>query len=225
MRATYIFFIILTISFIGNISNLPNIWKQINKSEQHSSDEINICFQCKKFLLNNSCLYCDYVDFLNYLDLRNNHICKDLNLSIPKYIFNVSEKISKPVIYVYPKKQISVTINLNINKGKLTVVYPKFNLNNNTWKINANPNGDIEINNRKYPYLFYECESYFEQDTNEGFIVDDKNAEKFLEEKLKILGLNDKEMTDFITYWLPTLLNNKLSICSFQTQNFLIIFN
>ena len=27
-------------------------------------------------------------------------------------------------------------------------------------------------------------------------------------------------MTDFITYWLPTLLNNKLSICSFQTQTF-----
>ena len=27
-------------------------------------------------------------------------------------------------------------------------------------------------------------------------------------------------MTDFITFWLPTLLDNKLSICSFQTQKF-----
>ena len=113
-----------------------------------------------------------------------------------------------------------VTINVNIIKGKFKVVYPRFNEGNNSWKIDANPNGDIKIKNRIYPYLFYECDSYFEQDTNEGFIVDDKTAEEFLEEKLKILGLNDREMTDFITFWLPTLLDNKLSICSFQTQKF-----
>ena len=155
-----------------------------------------------------SCVPCDYLNFGgDILDLGN-------------YQEGSVLIVEKPVIYVYPNKQMSVTINLNINKGAFTVVYPKFNLNNNTWKINANPIGDIEINNRKYPYLFYECSSYLQQDINEGFIVDDKNAEEFLEEKLKILGLNDKEMTDFITYWLPTLLNNKLSICSFQTQKF-----
>ena len=105
---------------------------------------------------------------------------------------------------------MNVSISINITKGKFTVIYPKFNEGNNSWKINANPNGEIELNNKKYPYLFYECDSYFSQETNEGFIVDDKIAADFLEEKLKILGLNDKEMTDFITYWLPTLLNNKL---------------
>ena len=55
---------------------------------------------------------------------------------------------------------------------------------------------------------------------NKGFIVKSEDAENFLEEKLKILGLNDKESTDFITYWLPLLLKNKLSLCSFQTQEF-----
>ena len=55
---------------------------------------------------------------------------------------------------------------------------------------------------------------------NKGFIVKSEDAENFLEEKLKILGLNDKESTDFITYWLPLLLRNKLSLCSFQTQEF-----
>ena len=78
-----------------------------------------------------------------------------------------------------------------------------------------------------YPYLFYECDSYFPQETNEGFIVEDKSAIDFLEEKLKILGLNDKEMTDFITYWLTTFLANKLSLCNFQNETFfdLIKFN
>jgi len=32
--------------------------------------------------------------------------------------------------------------------------------------------------------------------------------------------LNEKEKTDFITYWLPVLLRNKLSLCSFQSKKF-----
>ena len=37
---------------------------------------------------------------------------------------------------------------------------------------------------------------------------------------MKILGLNDKESTDFIIYWLPVLLKNKISLCAFQSQEF-----
>jgi hypothetical protein len=37
---------------------------------------------------------------------------------------------------------------------------------------------------------------------------------------LEILGLNEKEKTDFITYWLPVLLKNKLSLCSFQSKKY-----
>ena len=80
--------------------------------------------------------------------------------------------------------------------------------------------GDIILNNKKYPYLFWEAISYKEQELNEGFIVTDENAEEFLEEKLKILGLNYKESTDFITFWLPVLLRNKISLCTFQTEKF-----
>ena len=83
-----------------------------------------------------------------------------------------------------------------------------------------NPTGEISIKDRKYPYLFWEGKSYNQPDTNEGFVVKDEDAEKFLEEKLEILGLNDKEKTDFITYWLPVLLRNKLSLCSFQKKKF-----
>jgi len=32
--------------------------------------------------------------------------------------------------------------------------------------------------------------------------------------------LNDKEKTDFITFLLPALLRNKLSLCSFQGQKY-----
>ena len=129
----------------------------------------------------------------------------------------------KPVIYLYPEKEMDISVQLDINKqkNKLTVLYPKFNEDNNTWKVHANPNGDIKLGNKIYPYLFWEADSYnCLEENNEGFIVKDVDAEAFLEDKLKLLGLNDRESTDFITYWLPVLLKNKISLCSFQTEKF-----
>ena len=127
--------------------------------------------------------------------------------------------VKKPVIYLYPKETMDISVQLNIKNSKFTTIYPKFN-GKNTWNVRANPNGDISIKDKTYPYLFWEAESYAPQETNEGFVVSEENAEKFLEEKLDILGLNEKEKTDFITYWLPVLLKNKLSLCSFQTKRF-----
>ena len=141
------------------------------------------------------------------------------DIFIEKYIFDPNRLISKPVIYLYPEESIDIKVKLNIKDSKFTTIYPKFN-EKNTWNVHAEPNGDIILNNKKYPYLFWEAISYKEQELNEGFIVTDENAEEFLEEKLKILGLNYKESTDFITFWLPVLLRNKISLCTFQSEKF-----
>ena len=146
------------------------------------------------------------------------------NGTCKKFLIKTSEPIGpivvkKPVIYLYPEKTTDISVQLNIKESKFTTVYPKFN-GKNTWNIRAKPNGEILIKDKTYPYLFWEAESYNSQDTNEGFVINKENAEKFLEEKLDILGLNEKEKTDFITFWLPVLLRNKLSLCTFQTQKF-----
>ena len=140
--------------------------------------------------------------------------------STPTWLQNLTNNLlKKPVIYLYPEEPMDVSVQLNIKNSKFTTIYPKFN-GKNTWNVHAQPNGDIYIKDKLYPYLFWEADSYNEQEINEGFIVSDEEAEKFLEEKLDILGLNDNEKTDFITFWLPVLLRNKLSLCSFQTQKF-----
>ena len=126
---------------------------------------------------------------------------------------------SKPVIYLYPEEPMDISVSLNPRNNKFTTIYPKFN-GENTWNVHAEPNGDITLKGRKYPYLFWEALLYDNQDLSEGFIVKAEDAENFLEEKLSILGLNDKEKTDFITYWLSLLLRNKLSLCSFQKHEF-----
>ena len=145
---------------------------------------------------------------------RVENICLKRSINIPE-----RAGVRKPVIYLYPKETMDISVQLNIKNSKFTTIYPKFN-GKNTWNVKAKTNGDILIKDKIYPYLFWEAESYAPQETNEGFIVSEENAEKFLEEKLEILGLNEKEKTDFITYWLPVLLKNKLSLCSFQSKKF-----
>jgi len=125
----------------------------------------------------------------------------------------------KPVIYLYPEKSMDISVQLKLKNSEFTTIYPRFT-EKDTWNVHAEPDGTISIKDKKYPYLFWEALSYDLPDSNEGFIVTDKDAESFLEEKLDILGLNDKEKTDFITFWLPVLLKNKISLCTFQTQKF-----
>ena len=136
-----------------------------------------------------------------------------------RYVHWMHLVMNKPVIYLYPTEPIDISVRLSIKDSKFSALYPRFN-GKNTWNVHAKPNGEISIKDKKYPYLFWESHSYVNQETNEGFVVKDEDAEKFLEEKLEILGLNEKEKTDFITYWLPVLLRNKLSICTFQTEKF-----
>ena len=154
--------------------------------------------------------------------IREGNICKKCPFLTKKFgntCFKIFIPRMKPVIYLYPKETMDISVQLNIKNSKFTTIYPKFN-EKNKWNVKANPNGDILIKDKTYPYLFWEAESYTPDEMNEGFIVSEENAEKFLEEKLDILGLNDKEKTDFITFWLPILLKNKLSLCSFQSKQF-----
>ena len=134
--------------------------------------------------------------------------------SNPSGVNGQPDTVKKPVLYLYAEEETDITVKLNFKRIKFSCVYPKFNEMENSWKVRAFPNGEILISDIKYPYLFWEAYTYEKEDMRKGFIVKAENAEKFLEKKLKLLGLDDKESANFITFWLPVLIKNKLSLCS-----------
>ena len=122
----------------------------------------------------------------------------------------------KPIIYLYPKQETEVTVKVE-KPQNLTHTYPKYE---NEWKILAKPNGDLKDlkTGRNLYALYWEGINTVEPNMNEGFIVKGEDTIKFLEEKLEILGLNEREAEEFIVYWLPKLENNKYNFIRFQTE-------
>lgn len=123
--------------------------------------------------------------------------------------------VDKPIIYIYPDKKINVNVKLG-HSDLLTVSYPQYN---NGWNVIASPNGNLKdvISNKNYYGLYYEAKNHKTSMKKDGFIIEGKDTISFLEEKLDILGLNEREINEFIIYWLPKLENNKYNYIRFET--------
>jgi hypothetical protein len=121
----------------------------------------------------------------------------------------------KPVIYLYPETTKEVNVQLK-PKGNFTFTYPAYN---NGWNCTASPDGTLSFGDKKYGYLFWEGDidlNKNEIDTKEGFVVSKDQLVSFLEEKLYTMGLNAKEVQDFITYWYPRMRVNENNYIHFM---------
>ena len=118
----------------------------------------------------------------------------------------------KPVLYFYPEEDINVSVKFSHPEYLLTT-YPKYD---NGWEVKVLKNGTIVDKNREYYALYWDEKSKDENNFEECFYVDGDSAISFLEEKLKIIGLTDRETNEFIMYWLPVLEKNKKSIVNFD---------
>ena len=131
--------------------------------------------------------------------------------------FNPSEiTFDKPVIYLYPTEETETSVKL-LNAERITCSYPKYV---DEWNVLAKPNGDlIDLDTGRNLYsLYYESESIEKINiSQEGFVVEGEYSAKFLEEKLAVLGLTEREAEEFIIYWLPKLESNKYNYIRFAT--------
>jgi hypothetical protein len=103
--------------------------------------------------------------------------------------------------------------------NKITCSYPKYV---DGWNVLAKPNGDLVDlkSNRNLYALYYESENVSNfKVQQDGFIVKSEDTAQFLEEKLAILGLTERESEEFIVYWLPKLEKNKYNYIRFATMD------
>lgn len=122
---------------------------------------------------------------------------------------------AKPIIYLYPQETTEVTVKLG-NPEKITCSYPEYK---KEWKVVAESDGiltDVKTQ-RKFYALYWEGKDMIQPEMTEGFIVKGQDTIGFLEEKLEILGLNEKEAQEFIIYWLPKMQNNAYNYIRFAT--------
>ena len=139
--------------------------------------------------------------------------------SIPALVY-------KPVLYVYPEREQSLTVFLDV-EGELGTVYPapdeQVVADGHTrasWSVTASPDGTLtDEGGRTYPSLFWDGKMTLEA-PQQGFIVARADAVPFLEEKLALLGLTDKEAADFITFWAPQIRANEYTFVSFDASSY-----
>jgi len=127
---------------------------------------------------------------------------------------NMQEMLLKPVIYLYTPTDLAVSLQLK-PKGEFSFTYPLYQ---NGWNGTAHPDGSFTMNGKTYPYLFWEgTDNQVDQlaDYSTGFVVRQAEVTEFLEEKLNQMGLNEKEKTDFITFWGPRMVQTEQGFVQF----------
>ena len=119
--------------------------------------------------------------------------------------FVAGAECGKPVIYLYPQEKTNVNVKV-APKGGFSVTEPQYP--EGGWNVVASPDGTlVDVrDNKTWPYLFWEGNGTVEGIPNKkGFVVARRDVEKTLQEKLALMGLNKKETTDFMEFWLPRM--------------------
>lgn len=143
-----------------------------------------------------------------YLLVRDN--CNEVTNDPNSYRY--TEK--KPILYFYPKKD-KTKITVTFDKPELLdISYPVYK---DKWSVTANKNGVLtDKKGNTYYGLYWEETKHTDVDFTKGYYVTKENAISFLEEKLKYIGLNERERNEFIIYWLPILTKNEKSVVHFE---------
>ena len=158
--------------------------------------------------------------------LENEKTLKDYNIKNNSTIYYcIILRGGKPVIMVYTSHPIDVSLTLKLSKTwKFLHTYPKPNLideHHLEWKIKTEGSlsGTIYKDEQEFPYLFYDLDVLTKMFTFKNFhCLKRENVVSFLEKALEILGLNRRETTDFITYWIQQVVDKSYTVIEFLSE-------
>lgn len=113
---------------------------------------------------------------------------------------------SKPVIYLYPSQPLKVSVILNL-PGTVTESIPSYSQSG--WQdVMAYPNGQLIYQGKKYQELYYESAvNRVVSPPTRGVVVSKSENQNTLLTFGRNLGLSDKELKEFVSYWLDRLTN------------------
>jgi hypothetical protein len=124
-------------------------------------------------------------------------------------------EVDKPVIYLQTPVKLDFSLQVTPTND-FTFTYPLYS---DQWKGTLYPNGEVEINNQRFPYLFWDSKQDFKlKGQSNGYHVSKGEIIPFLEKQLSNAGLTSVEKTDFITYWGPRLIQYESVFIQFYLQ-------
>ncbi|HVV66649.1 MAG TPA: hypothetical protein VHB72_01065 [Candidatus Saccharimonadales bacterium] len=129
----------------------------------------------------------------------------------------------EPVIYLYPTHQENVHVKVSY-PGGFSETIPAYNAQTG-WQVSAQPDGTLtnQSDGKTYPYLVWEGNpdpSLLHFDMSKGFVVSGNDTQKFLQQQLPAMGLNQSETTAFIAFWLPKLAHNPYNLIHFSGSEY-----
>lgn len=144
--------------------------------------------------------YEEYISMYPYLYWKN---------PFGQYIEFVNEKfiiaaeMCKPVVYFYSKDEKNIHFDVN-PIGGFTHTEPQ---HNDGWDLRTIGNGRIrdQHTGKEYDSLLWEGMALGYNVPEEGWVVAINDLDEFFDEKLRVLGMNNKEIEDFKEYWIARL--------------------
>ncbi|ELP84985.1 hypothetical protein EIN_310870 [Entamoeba invadens IP1] len=213
-----------TVVYVHNLATVLDLKTEIEKSEY--------CPTCRQRIVFNKNL------------LQNDVKLQDVGIVNESTVLLALSPLEKPVILLYDsnaseetnsKQKVDIQIELNnttfsclyptpqyIDEHNKKCVWSAFYASKQHNKVLKDHKEDdnliIEVNGKKYEYLFWEGETHTTFD-GQKYVA---NNIEGVREVLERLGLNSREQNDFIVYWVKTLVKYKkigITVCDVQYEN------
>lgn len=110
----------------------------------------------------------------------------------------------KPNIYFFPEENIQIDVQLNFPLGGEVIKSEP--LYDEGWSVQIDSAGLID---KLYDFLFYESKQPDVWQYEKDWHVKRENLQVFFESNLSEYGFGDKEITDFVEYWIPIFTESK----------------
>lgn len=124
----------------------------------------------------------------------------------------------KPVIYLYPQKEMSVHVSVGL-KGNMTVSEPPHGARG--WDVVAKTDGYVvnKADGQTYPNLFWEGTGVHYKTPKQGFVVAGDGVDSWLIATLAKIGFTTRESAEFREFWVPRLPKSPYLFITFVPQS------